>query len=37
MKKSGQVIKVGFASTIEGAATALQFLDINMKLGRIAA
>lgn len=37
MKKTGQVLKVGFHTVIEGATVALQFLDINMKLGRIAA
>jgi len=37
MRKTGQVLKVGFSTFVEGSAVALQFLDINMKLGRIAA
>lgn len=36
MRKTGQVIKIGFSIFVEGAAVALQLLDINMKLGRIA-
>lgn len=37
MRKTGQVLKVGFSTFVEGSEVALQFLDINMKLGRIAA
>jgi len=36
MSKSGQLIKFGINVKIEGAATALQQIDMYSKLGRVA-
>ena len=36
LRKTGQVIKLGFQIIVNGSTVALQSMDLNMKLGRIA-